>query len=115
MNTSDRIRKLRTQKGWTQQELAEASGVDLRTIQRLESGQSVSSHTLKGVAAALGVSLEALRGGSDDEPKPNPPGEFLPRITSGVELVAAIEGTCALGPSYDTPSDDEEVDLISAF
>jgi DNA-binding XRE family transcriptional regulator len=41
VNTSDRIRKLRIQKGWTQQELAEASGVDLRTIQRMEAGQSV--------------------------------------------------------------------------
>lgn len=115
MNTSDRIRTLRTQKGWTQQELAEATGVDLRTIQRMESGRSISSHTLKGAAAALEVSLEALHGRSDGEPEPNPPGEFLRRITNGAELVTVIEGTYALGPSYDTPADEGEAGLISGF
>ena len=32
------IRRLRTAAGWTQEQLAEAVGVDLRYLQRLESG-----------------------------------------------------------------------------
>ncbi len=113
MNTSDRIRQLRDQRGWTQNELAEASKVDIRTIQRLESGQPVSSHTLKQVAGSLGVSLEALR--LENQPTPNPSGEFLLRIARADELVAIIDGTYALAPQYGTPNNEQEADLIAGF
>ncbi len=113
MNTSDRIRRLRDQRGWTQQELAEASKVDIRTIQRLESGHSVLPHTLKLVAAALGVSLEDLR--LESQPNSNPVGEFLRRIARADELVAIIDGTYAFAPQYDTPNNEHEADLVAGF
>ena len=55
------VQKLREQKGWTQEHLAHASGMSLRTIQRLEAGKSVSKETIINVAAALDVAMEEIR------------------------------------------------------
>lgn len=48
-----RIDEIRKSRGWTQERLAEESGVAVRRIQRLESGQDASLTTL--TAIALGV------------------------------------------------------------
>jgi transcriptional regulator with XRE-family HTH domain len=49
-------------KGFSQEVLAERSGVSLRTIQRVEQGDTVPrGHTVQALAEALGLSLEALR------------------------------------------------------
>lgn len=59
MNTS-RIGALRKAKGWTQERLADVSGVAVRTIQRLESGQDANLETLRLIAGALGVEVGEL-------------------------------------------------------
>lgn len=51
---------IRESRHLTQQELAEKSGVSVRTIQRIEAGGSLKGHTLKQLAAALGVAKEEL-------------------------------------------------------
>jgi transcriptional regulator with XRE-family HTH domain len=55
------VQKLREQKGWTQEHLAQASGMSLRTIQRPEAGKSVPKETIINVAAALDVAMEEIR------------------------------------------------------
>ncbi|WP_270336732.1 helix-turn-helix domain-containing protein [Streptococcus infantarius] len=60
MNNKTLIASLRKSKGWTQEILAEKSGISLRTIQRLESGQDVSLDTLRLIAEALEVSVNEL-------------------------------------------------------
>ncbi len=59
MNTT-RIIELRQTQGWTQERLANESGVGLRTVQRLEAGQDASLETLSLVAEALQVSVREL-------------------------------------------------------
>jgi transcriptional regulator with XRE-family HTH domain len=59
MNKS-RISALRKAKGWTQERLADVSGVAVRTIQRLESGQDANLETLRLIADALGVDVSEL-------------------------------------------------------
>ena len=54
------IQQRRLAKGWTQDELALHSGVSVRTIQRVESGQSVGSETLKCLAAVFETSVTSL-------------------------------------------------------
>lgn len=54
------IQKLRLQHGWSQQQLAEASGLSVRTIQRIESGQPASLESLKCLAAVFEVDLATL-------------------------------------------------------
>ena len=57
-----RVKGLRERKGWTQQQLADHSGVHRVTIANLESGRrpAVSLDNGARLAAALGVSLDAL-------------------------------------------------------
>jgi len=55
------VRKLRESKSWTQEHLANAAGVSLRTIQRMESDGSASAESRLAVAAALGVPVESIR------------------------------------------------------
>lgn len=57
---SDRLRTLRTSRQWSQEQLAELSGLNLRTIQRLESGARVSTESLRALAAVFGVPAAAL-------------------------------------------------------
>lgn len=66
MNTT-RIIELRQAQGWTQERLANESGVGLRTVQRLEAGQDASLETLSLVAEALKVPVRELFVTIDDE------------------------------------------------
>ncbi len=51
------IRKLRLEKGWSQEQLAEISGLSVRTIQRVERGQNPSLETLKSLAAVFEIDV----------------------------------------------------------
>ena len=55
------IHKLRLQRGWSQEQLAELSGLSVRTIQRIERGQSASVESLKCLAAVFGVDFATFR------------------------------------------------------
>ncbi len=55
------IRKLREDRGWSQEDLAELSGLSVRTIQRVESGGRASLETLKCLAAVFETSIPELK------------------------------------------------------
>jgi len=55
------IQKLRLQRGWSQEQLAEMSGLSVRTIQRLERGGNVSVESLKALGAVFDVDFSALK------------------------------------------------------
>lgn len=54
------VQKLRLKKGWSQQQLADFSGLSVRTIQRIEAGQPASTETLKSLAAVFEVDFASL-------------------------------------------------------
>ena len=54
------IRQHRKERHWTQEEFAIVTGVDVRTIQRAESGQNVGLETLRAIAGALNTTIEEL-------------------------------------------------------
>jgi transcriptional regulator with XRE-family HTH domain len=54
------IQKLRTDRGWTQEQLALHSGLSPRTIQRLESGKAATLESLKCLAAVFETSVTNL-------------------------------------------------------
>lgn len=57
MNKGEEIAKKRSSKGWTQQKLAEESGLSLRTIQRIENNQGTPQlHTLARLQDILEIS-----------------------------------------------------------
>ncbi len=60
-NISEQIKQARKRAGLTQQDLANETGLSLRTIQRIEKGdQEVSGYSLRQLCAALNVPLEQL-------------------------------------------------------
>ncbi|MCP5146350.1 MAG: DUF805 domain-containing protein [Gammaproteobacteria bacterium] len=57
---STRLRELRLARQWSQDQLAALSGLNLRTIQRLESGAKISTESLRALAAVLEVPADSL-------------------------------------------------------
>src|SRR6201995_1484527 len=55
------VQKLRLQRGWSQEQLAELSGLSVRTIQRIERGQPASVETLKALGAVFEIDFSALK------------------------------------------------------
>lgn len=104
-----RIAALREQCGWTQEELAERSGLSVRTIRNLELGrvQNPRRSSIDLLANALGVDREPQRGtavGHDRMPwrGPQPPGSALVGSRSEydrlVQTVRANRLTTFVGP-----------------
>ena len=67
---SARLRELRTSRQWSQEQLAKLSGLNLRTIQRLESGAKISMESLQALAAVFEVPAESLLA---SDPTPSQP------------------------------------------
>ncbi|KZN53008.1 DUF4177 domain-containing protein [Pseudoalteromonas luteoviolacea] len=57
---ADLIIRLRHQKSWSQEELAIAAGLNLRTIQRIEKEATISLQSKKSLASALEVDIHDL-------------------------------------------------------
>jgi transcriptional regulator with XRE-family HTH domain len=73
------IQKLRLQRGWSQEQLAELSGLSVRTIQRLERGHPASVESLKALAAAFEIDFSDLK-----EP------EMTPSVSQNVSAEEAL-------------------------
>ncbi len=54
------VRKLRTKRSWSQEQLADFSGLNVRTIQRVENGQKASLETLKCLASVFEIEVDTL-------------------------------------------------------
>ncbi|WP_435785470.1 helix-turn-helix domain-containing protein [Cellvibrio sp.] len=54
------IRKHREDRGISQEQLAEAAGLSLRTIQRVEAGHRVSYASLRALAATFEINVDLL-------------------------------------------------------
>ncbi|BEN00951.1 TPA: helix-turn-helix domain-containing protein [Serratia marcescens] len=78
-----RIRPLRLEKGWSQEQLAAIASLSTRTVQRIENGEQASLETLTAIAAALGVQI------SDLNAPPQTPQEETPEAQRLRRQVAA--------------------------
>jgi len=57
-----KVRQLRDAKPWTQEELTAIAGLQsVRTVQRVEKNETQSPETLRAIAAAFDVDVDALR------------------------------------------------------
>lgn len=69
MRIGQEIRKLRQEKGITQEELAERTRLSVRTIQRIENGEvDPRAYTLQTIASALEIDFEVLNHIRNDGP-----------------------------------------------
>jgi transcriptional regulator with XRE-family HTH domain len=84
----DRIRAARKAKGWTQQELAEKTGMTAAFLSYLENGsRRAGFESLLKLAEALSVEPEFLLGGKLGQEKPE-----TPYISVSLEGLTAGEG-----------------------
>ena len=54
------VKKLRAEKSWSQEELATASGLNMRTVQRIETEATASLQSKKALAAAFEIAVKDL-------------------------------------------------------
>jgi transcriptional regulator with XRE-family HTH domain len=79
------LKQLRLQRALSQEELAIASGISTRTVQRMEAVGTASLESQKAVAAVFGIYAEQLLG----KPDPSHIGGPMKVIASSALLVAA--------------------------
>ena len=89
------IQKLRLQRGWSQEQLADLAGLNTRTIQRIESGQSASTESLKALAAVFEVNFLSLKANAEtqvDNPaaEPNQPSAQVTSSLAGISHEEAL-------------------------
>jgi transcriptional regulator with XRE-family HTH domain len=63
------VRRLRLNKSWSQEKLADEAGVSLRTVQRIEADGVASHQTCRAIAKALGIQPAELRDGGTSKPR----------------------------------------------
>jgi transcriptional regulator with XRE-family HTH domain len=83
-----KIRTLRVQRGWTQEQLAEIAGISLRTIQRTEAANCAAFETMRGIAAAFETDFDQLlKTAPCRAPSPEPQiVSTAPELCPGLEL-----------------------------
>jgi transcriptional regulator with XRE-family HTH domain len=82
------IRKLRLKKGWSQDHLAHLSGLNIKTVQRIERGNKASLESLNSLAAVFEVALEDLQGNQETKGDENAHDEEF----NAIERVQDIKG-----------------------
>lgn len=92
-----RIQQLRTQHAWTQEQLADKTGLSARTVQRLERGETASMESIQGLAAIFDVSPEDLIAEPNRAHFSAPWSRKL-QITTAVFLAIIIGATLPQGP-----------------
>ena len=60
------VRKLRLQRGWTQEDVARFAGLSVRSVQRVERGQPGSLETMKALAAVFETDVATLGNGGQE-------------------------------------------------
>lgn len=83
------MRKLRLKRAWSQEQLAQLSGLNIRTIQRIERGQKAGLESLKALAAVFEVELKELQ---PEEESMNNPDKFSEEENRTIEHVKDIKG-----------------------
>lgn len=104
-----KIRALRIQRGWTQEQLAEIAGVSSRTIQRAETAGCAAFETLRAVAAAFETDFGQLlvsesREVDHTEPQqlPQTPTEVGPSAQRG-EALSPARTALSIRRTWTTP------------
>ena len=75
------IKKMRLERHWSQEQLAEMSGLSIRTIQRIENGENAGLESLKSLAAVFETNI------ADSDKK-----EEIEQIRKEEEYVQNVKG-----------------------
>lgn len=117
---SAQIKELRTSRAWSQEQFAKMSGLDVRTIQRIEKGEPASFESLKSVASVLKMNVSDLLNEKKTEEKKKtgaetPKGDFIIRVSDGNQLFTLMNGAHAYAFNNDTLESDDDTQLVADF
>ena len=90
MINSTVVKALRKKSGWSQEQLANASGLSLRTIQRVESESKASMETKVCLAATFQISLESLNVNTSAQVADTNPNKFMLVLLACSVFISAI-------------------------
>jgi transcriptional regulator with XRE-family HTH domain len=98
-----RIAELRNQKGITQKELADACNIDIRTIQRIETGKVLPRmYTIRLLATALGTDISYFNGDDALVDKVETAGllklPFIAALVLSLNYIPVVLGILTLAP-----------------
>jgi len=82
---SSRLKKLRQERQWSQDQLAKLTGLNLRTIQRLEAGSKISTESLRALASVFEVPTDSLLT-TNDEPSQSALNAMHKGLSMGLEF-----------------------------
>ena len=89
------VKSLRLKSNWSQEQLAHLSGLNVRTIQRIEKGERVGLETLKSLASVFEITIDDLKKVIEGEPSISEciaDAENQDRQKQAKEKVQAIKG-----------------------
>lgn len=112
----EKLRKIRTSKGISQEKLALLANVNRRTVQRAEKGEPIALETAAFIAEAVGVAPASLRGSQLElfEPKEKAWDEvILVPVSSGRRVIDAIRTSFKAEITYDVEPDQENVEILA--
>lgn len=109
MKIGDRLRQARTLKGWSQQELADRSGVKQGAISKIERGDQDTTAFVVKLASALQVSPEWLESGAPGRGLVEPNTSSGPAVHRDVPVISWVQaGAWAEIIDNFAPGDAEE-------
>jgi transcriptional regulator with XRE-family HTH domain len=117
MNISgDNVRRLRFERGWTQEHLASLTGRSVRTIQRVEKTGICDLETRSALAAVFQIDVAQLDGDKkieqvrqEEEREPL----YYSRLRSGREIVDVFDGTHMYRFSNESPRCEDDTEYMS--
>lgn len=110
-----RVRKLRVDRAWSQEQLAEIAEVTTRTIQRLENEENCSLRTIYAVANAFGIQTGQLTSLDQDNSVEDMDIRFILRMTSGQDICQILATAGGIAHDCVEPENDDEVEMIGSF
>jgi transcriptional regulator with XRE-family HTH domain len=111
------IRERRLAKGWSQETLAKASGINERTVQRAENSDPITRETAAQLAASLGATVNQLM--TQEEPDADHPNDanlvVLRRTESARLMIERLLKSDRHVIDYDVDPTPESVNDLAAF
>lgn len=112
-----RIKAMREERGWTQEQLGLVADVSPRTIQRLEREKPARFDSLRALAAAFNVEVKDLLGTETQVGRPQEPPHvsFLLGLKRGSELFGLVGGAQIWSADQDELGNEEQIRLVASF
>ena len=109
----EKLKELRHQKGWSQEQLSEMSRLSIRTIQRAEKDGSCAIESLKSIASVFEIDFSDLIFTEDASKKDV---EFLIKLEHGKQIADLIPNKHALDFDFDRAiKNPNQIELIYSF